>query len=266
MKFNIIFSFAILIFSVSCKKDAATKNQPSCPIVKISTGTDMNSVFSYDESGRLESINYYGSSITHFSYAGNTIIAISENLVNGNFYRKKTYTIDGNGRVATIKTEYNKTGSDWGLEIYEYNGTQPVKRTLTTSSGNTSVCNYVWKDNNLTEAHYTVQNSSKQLIATQDIMLEYYTDQSYQLGDGRSEDYRVYYGIEIIHPKNLTKKYRSTYTEYTQVDPDLPPMPVSSIETSNYSYGFDSHGKIISVTVTNEDNNQSIITYEYECD
>jgi len=266
MKFNIIFSFAILIFSVSCKKDAETKNQSSCPIVKISTGTDMNNIFSYDESGRLESINYYGSSITNFSYTGNAIIAITENLINDNYYSKETYTIDGNGRVATIKTENNKIGSDWRLETYEYNGSQPIKRTLTKSSGNTSVCNYVWKDDNLTEAHYTIQNSSKQLIATQDITLEYYTDKPYQLGDGRSEDYRVYYGIEIIHPKNLTKKYQSTYTEYTQVDPNLPPTPASSIETSNYSYDFDSSGKIISVTVTNQDNHQSITTYEYECD
>ncbi|MBS1738351.1 MAG: hypothetical protein JSS98_17350 [Bacteroidetes bacterium] len=244
MKTFIFWGLTVFLFAAGCKKN--TEKNAECRIAKISGPLSMG-IFSYDAQGRILSVNN-GTSNTSFTYVGDSIIK------QGTW--KSVYALNSNGLLAFERREYNSSGTQWERRIYEYDGMQIKKMTSNSYSGN-FIRTYIWSNGNLL-SEQTLGATYSQLI-----QYEYYTDKTYRLGDKQSLDL-LENGVEYIRNKNLVKKYISTYIDNS---PSNPTPGIPEIETANYSYAFDSKGKIISMTASNENNsNPTVYTYEYRCD
>jgi hypothetical protein len=231
---NKLFLMAVLITAVlvSCKKDSTPAL--TCRIITVTLATDGETTynFSYNSEGKLSSSSS-GTSVTTYSYSGNTVIASTTS--GGVFQSKEIITLDANGLASNVKTEYNETGTSWYNILYEYSGTELIKSTQTSSAGGTAdVTTYVWSGGNLTD-----------IISFTNITLSYYTDKPAQTGDYFSL-LQLEEGYEVYRVKNAVKS-----------------ILVGS-DIVSYSYSFDTDGKIASITYT-EGTYTDTDDYQYQC-
>jgi hypothetical protein len=233
-----LFLMAVLITAVlaSCKKDSTP-----APICKIITVTPVSSDvgaptynISYNSEGKLSSsFNSSSGYVTTYSYSGNTVIATSTE--GGVFGSKDIITLNANGLASNVKAEYNEAGTSWDNTLYEYSGTELIKRTVTSSAGGPAdVTTYVWSGGNLTD-----------IIGSTNFTLSYYTDKPAQTGDYFSL-LQLQNGYEVYRVKNAVKSFLVGTT------------------IISYSYSFGTDGKIASIAITTG-TTTSTDDYQYQC-
>jgi len=242
MKLNKLFSTVTICIAgciafTSCKKDDQTI-APSCKITTVAGtvtggGSSLYTI-TYNADGRISTLTS-GNSITTFSYNGNTII---ENTTTGGaFASKETITNNAAGYATYTHTETNAAGTVWYDQALEYNGTQLIKVTGTSSSSpNPSVSTYTWSAGNLTTV--TAGNTSS--------TLDYYTDKA-AAGD-YLELSELLQGIKIYNNKNAIKSITS---------------PGSSVTSFVYDYNTD--GKTSKVTISVGGVTSTVYSYGYTC-
>jgi len=214
----------------SCKKDNAPK--PNCRIItatQVPAGLNSTYNLTYNSEGKLSTVTA-GDETTVYVYSGSTIIENS--TISGIFNSKKIITLNANGLAANVRTEEDEAGAIWDNYVIEYNGTEILKDTYTTSEeGGPSIETYTWSGGNLV----TIR------AGTNTVTLEYYTDKPSQTGD-------------YFNYKQLTTGYESFRTKNA-----LKTKSDGSYIT-NYDYSFDADGKIISMILTET----STVTYYYQ--
>lgn len=236
-----IFSAIVLfvLFMAGCKKEQVERKS-ECRVVKITEPGSFTEIFSYDGRGRLLTVNHSGS-ITSFIYQGDSIIKQG--------VWKSVYKLNNQGLLASERRTYDNDEAEWETRDYQYNGVQLQKVMVNSYTGNGNTRTYTWSKGNMVSEDITGATYS------QHIEYEYYTDKPYGAGDIQYQDL-LDNGVEAIRNKNLTRKYKSTYTDsYGTEETEL-----------NYSYEFDGDERIISMTVTELNNSHpSIYSYEYQC-
>jgi hypothetical protein len=217
----------IIALSVtSCKKNIEKKD---CRI-SVFAGTGANDTVLYNNEGKISSI-VNGLSRINYSYADNKVTGTAFDAT-GAFSYKTMATLNSAGLITNLRTEYNASGTQWGNIVYEYNGEELSQSTNTSSTGGTpSITTYRWLNHNIV-SETTGANTTP---------WTFYTDKPRKDGD-----YlwllKINYGGDILRTANLLK----------------------SFGTTNFSYEFDSDGKISSMGVSDGGSSQTI-TYEYTC-
>jgi len=200
------------------KKDDAP---PDCRIITASSDIESYN-FTYDTERRLASVlTLPTNQMSVFEYSGN-IVTITSTENGGTFVLRQIVTLNERGFAANMRMETNQSGTKWFNKAYQYNGTQIIKSTNTSSAGPSSVTEYFWENGNLKSAK----------LGGSTISYEYYLDKPYQSGDYRYLLELI--GMEKLYDnKNLTKSL------------------VVDGETTLFTYTFDDQGKISSITFTN---------------
>lgn len=198
--------------------------------------TTVNTVFtySYNTEGKL-SMTIHGQDTSFFSYSGNTITSIDN--FSGAFANKNIITLNANGMASNARIENDTTGTLWVNYSYEYNGTELIKQTTTTSDGAApSSITFNWSGGNMVEIIDGASVSK----------LEYFADKAARAGDYPNLA-NLQRGYETFRTKNSAKS-----------------IATPSAAVSNFSYTYDADGKITAVTfVTGGD--VEAFNYQYEC-
>ncbi|MFV0375953.1 MAG: hypothetical protein ACK5JD_01480 [Mangrovibacterium sp.] len=242
----IIFTMTALALSCSKNNDNPVPEQ-TCRITSITSSSSgvPASYFSYNDDGRVREIRQGDNVVKNFVYSGpNTIIMT---YISGIFDMKIILTWDDNGFVLNRREEFNETGTDWYNISFEYNDMQLSRSVSTNSRGITrGITTYSWENGNL----------ASKITPNTTLQYEYYTDKPMQLGDysGTHDDLRNYGAENAIHKnKNLVKSIFITNRS------------TGSSSTQNWSYEFDSLGKIVAA-VSLLGSTSTRWDYEYECE
>jgi len=221
-----------ITFFGSCKKQNNKVQTPACNIITVVATGGGTENFTYTAEGKISTISI-GNSITVFTYSANTIVAIQK--TSGVFDSKKTITLNSDGYATNVKAETNKSGSLWYNDQFEYNGTEVIKDTYTSSANNTSlVTTFNWSGGNmisLTNGNFVND-------------LAYYTDKPSQMGDYFDLSY-LFQGYRVYHTKNAVKSFSSN----------------GSTTITDIGYTYDATGRINAVTITGA---SAVVKYDYE--
>lgn len=224
-------SLFIIAGFVSCKKDA-TPTKPDCKIVGVAAAGNAIS-FTYNADGKLSSKNS-STGTDRLTYNGNTITITT--TTGTQVSTIKTVTLNVNGLASKVSTN-DGAGTHLSDIVYEYNGTELSKETVTTSAGDTFITTHTFSGGNMitsqSDANITTLNYSNNIPA--------------QTGDLWSFS-NLQQGYETIRTKNALTSIESPGS--------------ASISTINYV--FDADGKITSL---NNISNGVLFTfsYQYEC-
>jgi len=239
IKFLSITLMAIALFAtiVGCSKEDDDILEPQAKECHMVSASGLvTATIDYTESGRIKTI-INGTERTDFSYTtGNVRARTNED---GQFVRRKIMTLNENGQITNVRTEYNSLGTDWSNHVFEYIGEQITKMTYTNDNGSPAeTTTFIWSDGNLTS-----------IIAPDgDVTtLEYYEDEPARQGDYAYLSYLLEYGQSIIINKNLLKNH------------------IDSFGNISFEYDFDDEDKITSITAQNGAET-GIISFEYQCE
>jgi len=238
--YHIILLTIILTTGSSCKKNKQEPTPPDCRITKVTQGEQVN-VISYDTDGRVQSIVSNGTYVNTFEYSGNTIVITTTDR--GTFEERKIITLNANRMASNIRRQTNDAGTNWSNNAYEYNGTQLVKRTFTSSIGSTWTGTYTWENGNMVTM---VEQGNE-------VQLEYDLSKSARFGD--------YYSITAF------LQYGDAHILYRNSN-----LLVSTVRTSggttfitSFDYHADEWGNITSMTSIAGGSPVSTAAIEYEC-
>jgi uncharacterized protein with porin-like fold DUF4595 len=221
-----------IILFAGCKKNNETRSD--CKIVAVTSTNGSPNYLSYSTDGKLAS-DSSGNSVTTFVYSDNTVTGTTN--TSGAFSSKAIITLNANGLASNVRTEYNTAGTNWGNALYEYNGTEIVKVTNTSSSGGTpSITTITWSNGNPTSI------SSGSAVS----ILDYYTDKPYQQGDYLYLA-QLLEGYTIYRSKNLLKSI------------------VTGSTLTTFTYSFDTDGNISMMTVSSGNTATTVLIYQYQC-
>ncbi len=217
------------VFLTYCSK--SNDKKASCRIITVTpapNGTPFH--FTYNTDGkpsRAESSNF----VMTCEYSAGSATIVTFNL--GNFQSKTTATLNKDGLATNVRTELDTLGTNWSNTIYEYNGQEVSRSTLTSSNGGRPiVTTYTWDNQNLVISN---TDSSSETFG-------YYNDKPRQTGDYFVLVQQLQ-GYENFRNKNLLK----------------------SIDATSLNYQFGTDGKINSLSATTGAN-ETFINYEYQCD
>jgi len=218
---------AIAVVFFNCKKNSDKK--AVCNIRQLIQDSVVDN-FTYDDKGRLSNIAIREQLLT-FEYSDNkTIITTSDA---GQLWTTTTVVLNQAGLAINARMEDNQSVGVWTNFVYEYNGDQLTRATITYSNGNPSqVINYQWTGGNMTSA----------VIGSDTTHYDYYTNKATQAGDYLSL-VQLVSGYQIYRTKNLLK----------------------SVGTNSFIYTFDADGKITSVGEVLSGAGASQIQLQYEC-
>lgn len=231
----------LLLLTSGCRKDNKPEpgsSKPECRIITISSESVIYNL-TYNNDGKLLSLNDNNNYTTTYTYNDNTIITTT-NQKGTDYYQQSIITLNDFGLAKQVKTALDGTGLNWIKTVNEYNKDQLIKTTISTSSGTQTVQAYRWENGNPTAVITLTPGKSD----TADI--EYYTDKPYQQG-GFLYISQLIAGYATVRPKNLLKSERTG----------------SGIV--NCSYGFDHEGRIRSATVV-QDTTIRHFNYQYQCE
>jgi hypothetical protein len=212
-----------------CKKDSAPK--PTCVIITAS-GSGGPTNFTYNSEGKLTSISA-GALTKSLAYSSNTVICITTN--SGVFDNKKIITLNSNGLAANVRIENNMAGTYWENYVFEYNGTELTKQTLTNYAGGApTIATCTWNGGNLVTS----------VVGTTTTTFEYYENKPTKAGD-YFHITQFIEGYESIRNKNALKSV------------------LAGSNISNIDYPSDADGKITSLILTGS--TSATVTYQYQC-
>jgi hypothetical protein len=230
-----ILSAALFIIGLSsgCKKDKDEPKQPNCKIINVTSSTGDAYTVAYNSDGKISSLTS-GSSVTTFAYSGNTAIATTN--ISGVFDSRKIITTNSDGLAVNIRTENDAAGTVWTNQAQQFNGTEILTSTLTSSSGGSpSVTTFTWSNGNMISA-----TSGGSPTTT----LEYDTNKPAQTGDYLHLA-QLLAGYEVYRSKNLVKSLMSGAT------------------INSFDYSFGTNGVISAITITG--GSASTFTYQHQC-
>jgi hypothetical protein len=222
MKKTLFAALVALLFVHCIKSDDDTNPTPpeetnpfaNCLVTRTERDGFEPHIFSYDNQKRLIKHQYSGYENV-LTYSGNTII--NTQTLDGNPHYKKTITTNDKGFATKIKLE-NPNGT-WREEVYEYDGTRVVKKSVTTNSSvSPKHTFYQWLDGNMvgeTDPDGDITSYT------------FNTDELFQQGENAGIG-ELEVGYKIIRNKNRIKSIKS---------------PSGTI--TNHSYSEDNQGKII---------------------
>ncbi len=227
-----------LLSNTSCKKNE--DDSPVCRITSMNTidGSSVSVIsIVYDNDGRISTVTTTGSSAGSkvFTYSGNSI-NITEKTSSGVLENTYAITTNGNQNVTSVITK-NNLGVTTETGLFEYDGNGKLSRaTFQYGSGTPYVTNTQFVNGDLSLATSTGSVST----------YSYYTDKAYADGDIFKIQQLISYGALYIVNAHLVKSITS--------DSDI----------TNFSYDYDSDGKIIKATSTSGSDLTSN-TYSYTC-
>lgn len=223
----IILLATISTFLLSCKKVITKKEKCKITTINFPTGNVAYHI-AYNNEGNISSLSVGNASITYTYSNDKTTITTTDA---GRFISKVVASKNTNGLAVNVRTEYNADGSNWDNSAYEYNRTELVKRTFTSSTNDNQITVYTWLDKNVKSS--VLQSSA--------INYEFYKDRLNQPGD-----YfwlaQLVQGYETLRNKNVPK----------------------SIGDDHFTYQFGVNG-ISSLTARNG-TNMNIVDYGYTCE
>jgi hypothetical protein len=224
---TIVLAFTCIL--VQCKKD--NEKKPTCNLITVTTspnGTTLHLTFNAD--GKLirsESTN----SVLTYEYSAGSVTIVTFN--SGTFHSKTIATLNSDGLATNVRKEDDTTGTIWTNTVYEYNGQELSKSTVTTSTvGQPVVSTYTWANQNLVNSNVDGGSQS----------FGYYTNKPRQTGDYFLLVQQLQ-GYETFRNKNLLKTIDAV--------------------TLNYQFGTD--GRINSLSAI-AGATETFITYEYLCE
>jgi len=227
---------ALVLVIASCKKNADKK--PDCKIVTLTdvynTTTTIYNV-SYNNDGKISTLTT-GSSLSVFTYAGNTIIINKTN--GGSFSERDSVTVDNNGKALNIRQYYDQAATNWDNTIYDYDGNGDLLKSEETSSSSSTPQTTL----------FTVTNGNLVSIQTPTYTttLEYFTDKQAQAGDYLGVVGLVNYGVDLYPHRNMGKSVTSGTT------------------VTNLNYDVNTDGLVSKLTATSGSTIESI-AYQYQC-
>lgn len=230
---RIVAAVVIIIFGfVGCKKDKNDAKKPDCRIISItSTPSGEVTKINYNSEGKISSISN-ALDTTTYTYNGSIATGITSS---GTFKSKRTITTNSSGLATNVRIEQNVSGTLWSNAFYEYNGTELIRVTSTSSSNPTPIISTItWTNGNLISINSGTSGST----------LEYFTDKPAQAGD-YLHLFQLLNGFEVYKPRNAIKSISAGATVNT------------------FNYNFDGDGKITSMTITG--NPTGTFFYEYQC-
>lgn len=236
MKNYFLLIATLITIGIGCKKDKNEK--PVCRINRLITPAGKEIKITYNAEGKYAKIENGETETTNIpAYIPGSIIYTITNSSTGTLMRKIAIALNNSGMASSLKEEqYNSAGISTSLTstVYEYNGTELMRRAVTISGRSIPNINtYSWTNGNLT--------SSRDDITTADF--EYYSDKPIQQGDWLSIVGLTNIGFDytmVIKNKNLIK--------------NLSGNPIA--------YSFDAEGKINAIY----ENGNLLYNIEYECE
>lgn len=236
-----ILTFIATLAFTGCSKHHDNKPaKPKCKIITETGGPD-NYSFTYNSDGKVQTIAW-ATFTTTFTYSGHTAVATTRNI-SGAFQDKKTITLNGSGMTTNVRLDEDVSGKYWENFAYVYQGSQLIKTTVTFSpalGGSTITTTYTWSGGN--PVSETVSQGGSVATYTN----EFYTGKpSKQGGYLRFKDLSE--GIKTMLPKNLIKS--SSGNSYIE----------------NYSYHFDSDGKVTDFKRVISSGNTRTYNLQYQC-
>lgn len=236
-------AISTLMLGVSSCKKTDNKNNVVCKItsaVATPTGGTPSSInFTYDN-GKLSSVITTGSSASskNFSYSGNTINIIEKDG-SGAIDNTKEITLNSNNKIGTI-TEKDPSGTIQNIMTCYYDANGDLQRTISIYSGGTpDTTDFIFSGGNL----FSVKSPGSTSMTT----LSYFTDKTWQEGDYIKLIQFVDYGAFYIQNKNLVKS-----------------LSFGS-STQDFSYEYNSAGRITKLTMTSGGIVSNTVTYSYDC-
>ena len=221
-RFFIFLTAIVAATAIGCKKDRL--EDPNCSLNVITPSFGAATNLYYNSEGKLISIKFNDLN-TSFEYKGDSIIVIKKQ--GPDFDRKWSYKMNSDGLPIALKKDYNAAGTQFERHVFEYEGTEIKKITITTSSSSTIVIvlNHTWKNGNLIS-----QPNGLGVTYT----YEYYDELPSTVGDIHYLETIINQDpVYLIRNKNMVKKI----TETTSL----------GSSSRQYEYSFDKNGKVSAV-------------------
>lgn len=216
--------FAIGLSFVCCNKHDKTPKKMNCGITQISDGTNTSDI-TYNSDGKIATIKFIHANTAPFlyaySYSKNTITEIVTGA-NKQFIFKAIFTLNNDGQIINAIEYDNEAKTVWKKKKYAYNGNQLAQTTYSNSQGASDDYKYNWKNGNM-------------ISSSLGDKLTYYTDKSIMPGDAFTlsifmddEGIANVRALRAVKNKNL----------------------LASINNVEYSYTFDTKGRITTIKTT----------------
>jgi len=217
MKLSRIFLMILMTVVIKLCLSGCNKNTErairNCKIMSLIAGSNVY-VFTYNSDGKLNS--FIGSTTNKLTYAGNTITITSSS--GGTIFTVTTVTLNSNGLANNVSVT-DAAGVKLSNTLYEYNGTELSKSTVTNGFGGAAVVTtYTWKGGNMISSQ----------TGTNVTTFDYFNDIPAQQGD-------------VWHVVNLQMGYELYRTKNA-----LKMMEASGVILSN-TYKFDAAGRIVGI-------------------
>ena len=218
-----LFFISLIILFAACKKDnTPAQTAPSYRIATVSeigNSVNANYTFSYDDSGRISQIVSTGSDpfTKTFSYKGDTIyVTIPE----GAHASNATITLNSFKLMSTRNITFQQSVND---ASYNYDASGQIV-SWTAQAGN-----YTYPAITYTTTNGDITSTTSQGVSD---TTTYFTDKTSVIGNIDDFYQLLTYGAFYYRNKHLKKSYES------------------GSNRTDYSYSFDSEGKIISVVTS----------------
>jgi len=236
--FFLLIAFAIIAGSCSKNNDTVSPGGPgisggSTARLKTSSDDYGTTTYEHDSKGRVVKETYPNGGHDEYIYTANTV-TINEYGPGNNLVAVGTYELNADG--LTTKKSWSDTPN--GFTEYLYNPDKTTSKKISTYNGNTSVFDYFYTNGNLDSTRIKYNGTWNSTIIPS----------YYDKADGLGEDI---FGV-TFYGKTNKKLLKSEFTRTKDGDE----------YTFNYTYDFDSNGRVIKRTSQNGQNiNITYYTY-----
>jgi hypothetical protein len=226
----------LVTLTPSCGKKGSSSSS-ACQLLTVTDSSSSNTVYNitYNNSGQISSLVATGLNAfqAEYAYAGNVAIASVSNS-GGPVSRIDTTTLNSDGYIQSVVSYYPST-QDIATTTYTYGANDQVLKSIYQDGSSPAVTTtYTFTNGNLT----SLTNGTITMSYT------YYTNMPYQEGDVLQVSQLVGGGFPYIKNVNLCQGY------------------TNSSGTVNFTYSFDSNGKINRAASTVQES----LLYQYSCD
>lgn len=228
-----LFFISLIILFSACKKDNTPASPvPSCKIATVTRlwkSTKMIYTLSYDDSGRISQVVCEGSDafIKTFTYSGDTIFV---NVPEGVHASSAVITLNSFKFISTRKVTFNQSVSD---AAYNYDANRQI---ISITAKQAATLTYTITNGDI------INTTVKGISDTS----TYFTDKASVPGNLDDFSQLINYGAFYHINKHLKKTYQS------------------GSDKVDYSYSFDSDGKITSV-IANYGTDTDTFSFTYTC-
>lgn len=238
---NLALGLSLLLLVFSCKKDE--KNEQTCRITKVQIeGTNTYAfIYTYDSNGKLIKSDLGQGLYSTYTWETNKVTV--SNYCNNQLSSKEEFTLNNKGQAAS--SAYYSGGTTLSKNTsFSYNSEgYLIQKTSTLASDNSKTDTYTFEytNGNLTKETHAYSYSG---LPSSETTYEYYP-----------EKFNITVSANILGKANVNLLKKSVYTIKTAT-------PV--VVTTEFTYGFDTDGKVNKQTITVGGQSTSFIPL-YEC-